>query len=135
MFLIDASSSTTPTDFVSSLNYVYSMTQYLNILAEHTQVGVASIIGGGRADIYLSNFTDLSLLRNAILSVPTYTTNNSPGILSASLQFVYDNMLIKNGGRNFVPKVIIIITTDVMVIKGNDANVVNVARGLQSHGQ
>ena len=119
MFLIDASDSSTGTDFDRSVDFVRGIASKLDIGSTKTRVGVATITDSGESPVYLSGFSDKQYLLNAIDTGVTY--RGGTGAFARSLQRVRTDQLSPgNGARDKIPDVLVIVASETLNIGGAD---------------
>ncbi|ESN96267.1 hypothetical protein HELRODRAFT_189175 [Helobdella robusta] len=119
VFLVDASSSTTPSDFYNSLNFVRDIVNnWLYVSPDSTHVGLSTISSTGKSEIFLTDYTDSNFLSSAIIGKPVF--RGGIGNLKSSLQLVSDEVLRTNNGmRSWVAKVIILVVSDTLILQND----------------
>ena len=119
VFLIDASDSSTGTDFDRSVNFVRGIASKLDIGSKKTRVGVATITDSGESPVYLSGYTDKQYLLNAIDTRVTY--RGGTAAFARSLQHVRtDQLSPATGARDNIPDVLLIVASETLNIGGAD---------------
>ena len=119
VFLIDASDSSTTTDFDRTVDFVRGIASKLDIGSTKTRVGVATITDSGESPVYLSGFSDKQYLLNAIDTGVTY--RGGTGAFARSLQRVRTDQLSPgNGARDKIPDVLVIVASETLNIGGAD---------------